>query len=73
MMARAEDAGHDLGAVERFADAAALDDGEHRLLDRGEPATAAGAGTTTAGRRALVGLARVDDPAVGVVAERASA
>ena len=65
-------AGDDLGAVERLADPAALDDGEHRLLDGGEPAAALRAGPTAAGGRPLVGLPRVDDPAVGVVAERAA-
>src|SRR3954447_65844 len=70
-LAGAPHAGDDLGPVERLAHPAALDDGEHRLLDGGEPATAAGARTAPPGGRALVGLPRVDDPAVGVVAERA--
>src|SRR3954454_4690337 len=64
--------GDDLGPVERFAHATALDDGEHGLLDRGEPAPALLAGAPTTCRRPLVGLPRVDDPAVGVVAERAT-
>src|SRR5215213_3055969 len=63
------DAGDDLGPVERLAHPAALDDGQDRLLDRGEPALARRAGPPPAGGRALVGLARIDDPAVGVVAE----
>src|SRR3954469_4276982 len=64
--------GDDLGPVERFAHATALDDGQHGLLDRGEPAPARGAGAAATGGRPLVGLPRVDDPAVGVVAERAA-
>src|SRR3954447_13845909 len=70
-LAGAPHPGDDLGPVERLADPAALDDGEHRLLDGGEPTPAAGAGTAPPGGRPLVGLPRVDDPAVGVVAERA--
>src|SRR3569833_2328995 len=70
-LAGAPHAGDDLGPVERLADPAALDDGEHRLLDGGEPPTAARARAAPPGGRALVGFPRVDDPAVGVVAERA--
>ena len=43
-----------------------------RLLDGGEPPAALRAGPAAAGGRAVVGLPRVDDPAVGVVAERAA-
>src|SRR3954462_4245786 len=69
-LTRPSDTGDDLGPVERLAHPAALDDGEHRLLDGGEPAPALGARPTAARRRPLIGLPRVDDSAVGVVTER---
>jgi hypothetical protein len=68
----APNAGDHLGAVERLAHPTALDDSEDRLLDGGESSIARRARATTTGGRPLVGLARIDDPAVGVVAERAA-
>src|SRR3712207_40460 len=52
------DAGDDLAAVEGLDHPAALDDGEHGLLDRGEPSVARRARAAAARGGALVGLAR---------------
>jgi hypothetical protein len=71
-LAGSSDPRDDLGAVERLADPAALDHGENRFLDGREPTAALRTGATATGGRPLIGLARVDDPAVGVVAERAA-
>ena len=63
-------ASDDLRAAERLGDAAALDHGEDGLLDGGEPLAALGARTAPPDQLAVVGLARVDDPRVGVSAVR---
>src|SRR5690349_11002794 len=48
-LAGAAHAAHDLVAAERLGHATAFDDGEHGLLNRGEPTPAGGAGAATAG------------------------
>jgi hypothetical protein len=64
--------GDDLRPVERLGDPTALDDGEDRLLDGREPPSTTGTGPTPAGGGSLVGLSRVDHPALRVVAEGAT-
>src|SRR3954452_20330314 len=65
------DAVDDLCAAERLGDAGPLDDAQAGGLDRGEPAAALRAGPAPADGGAVVGLAGVDHPRVGVPAERA--
>ena len=57
-------------AAERLGDAAALDDREHGGLHGGEPATTLRARPATPNRLTLVGFSGVDDPGIGVAAER---
>src|SRR5688500_18659062 len=66
------DPADDLLPAERFGDTAALDDGEHRLLDRRETPAARRARSPAARGVAVVDLPGVDDPTVRVAAERAA-
>jgi hypothetical protein len=65
------DAAHDLLPAERLGDAGPLDHGEHRLLDGGEPPPALRARPAPADDLALVDLAGIHHPRVGMPAERA--
>src|SRR6266498_3606464 len=60
----------DLQPAERLGDPAALDHRERGLLDGREPAPAVLAATTAANDLALVVLARIDDPRIGMAAVR---
>src|ERR1700754_606625 len=71
-LAGSADSVDDLLAAERLGDPAALDDGEHGLLDRGEPTNARRAGPSAARGLAVVDLTGVDHPTVRVTAERAA-
>ena len=68
---RLADLDEDLAAAERLGGAGALDDRQARGLGGAEAAVALRALTAPADGRAVVGGARVDDPGVGVPAERA--
>src|SRR3954470_6437267 len=64
------DAVDHLRAAERLGGPRALEDRERGRLHGGEAAAALGAGAAATDRGAVIRLARVDDPGVGVPAER---
>ncbi|GIH08599.1 hypothetical protein Rhe02_66660 [Rhizocola hellebori] len=59
---------HYLQSTEGLGDTAALDDREHRFLNRGEPFSALGAVPPAPDQRAIIGFARVDDPGIRMAA-----